>query len=361
MRWVGWICILVMMFLVAPVLGNAAEKVTAKGVAFYEPGQEALARERALEQAKRQALEQAIGVKIHSDSVVKNYQTVRDEIISHSQGYLKKVNILEEGTTSYGAFQVTIEAEIETTALAGDIDLFHRMFMLQKNPRIMTCLAPKLPDGLRPLALNARNTLNDLLLKNGFVVLAPDTLQSDHGVALIAELVLDKSSTTSTYQDVTMQVNEVQVSVQVKRAGDETVLATSSARKTLPGDNRLAALDKGVKHCVLTLWKDLRRKLTKVWHREVTSVRTLTVEINNVKDFKMATGLGDRFKAGLSSVRAVTLLTMKKNTALYSIKYAGYPETFAAELGLAYFKAQYADVSIVSIKDNAIVLTNKTQ
>ncbi len=359
MRCAGFITFLLIMLVASLVPVKAADKVIAKGVAFYEPGQEALAREKALEQAKRQALEQAVGVKIRSDSVVRNYQTVRDEIVSHSQGYLKHVTILQEGTTSYGAFEITIEAEVETTALAADIDLFHNMFMLQKNPRILTRLAPDLPASLRPQALNARNTLDDLLLKNGFVVLAPDTMTADHGAALIAELVLDQSSTTSEYQGVKLQVNEVLVSTLVKRAGDETLLATSSARRTLPGENRLVALDKGVKQCVLSMWKDLRKKLAEVWHREVNALRTLTVRVKDVGNYKTATGLVERIKAGLPSVRAVSMLEMKGGEALYSVNYAGYPETFVAELGLEYFKTQYANLAMISIRGNSIVLARK--
>lgn len=337
-----------------------ADIVISKGVSFYEPGQEVLAREKAIGQAKRSAIEQAVGVKVTSVSAVKKFQAVRDDIFSHSQGYLRHVRILKEESTPYGAYEVTLEAEVETDALASDIDRFRELFMLQKNPRIITRIAPDLPPQLIPQAVNAKNILIDLLDQNGFVVLVPSLNSTSVSAALIAEIALDQSSSSSEYQGVSLTVNEVLVSALVKRSGDDTLLATSSARTTLPGENRIATLDRGVKYCVQSLWKDLKKKMIAVWDRELNAQRNLTVQIHNVGDVAAARNLISIIKEGIPSVHSITMLRLEKQTAVYTVLYAGYPDSFVAEIGLHYFKSQYADLETLSINNNYIVLKKRT-
>ena len=51
--------------------------VTAKGVSFFEPGREVIAREKAIDEAKRAALEQAIGSAIESSTTVERSEERR--------------------------------------------------------------------------------------------------------------------------------------------------------------------------------------------------------------------------------------------------------------------------------------------
>ena len=52
---------LLFLALVVPAVVWSGEKVTVRGVSFFEEGREAIAREKALEEAKRAAIEQAVG------------------------------------------------------------------------------------------------------------------------------------------------------------------------------------------------------------------------------------------------------------------------------------------------------------
>jgi len=69
-----------------PVFLAAAETVTVKGMSFYEPGREAVAREKALDEAKRAAIELAVGTQIEARSLVEDFQVVKDQIFSRTTG-----------------------------------------------------------------------------------------------------------------------------------------------------------------------------------------------------------------------------------------------------------------------------------
>ena len=128
--------LLSLVLLIIPVVASAGEKVTARGVSFFEEGREAIAREKALDEAKRAAIEQAVGTRIESKTVVENFQVSRDQIFSHATGYLKNLEIVSEEKTELGTYEVEISAEVEIAALVNDLDRFKKILGWQKNPRI---------------------------------------------------------------------------------------------------------------------------------------------------------------------------------------------------------------------------------
>jgi len=77
----------------------------------------AKATDQAVQAALREAVSQAAGVFISSDTSIKNSVLVRDEITSHAKGYVKKYDITSK-STDRGVVKVTVKADV----LASDID-----------------------------------------------------------------------------------------------------------------------------------------------------------------------------------------------------------------------------------------------
>jgi len=154
-----WV-VLAVMALLAPGPASAAETVTVTGVSFYEPGREALARDKALEDAKRMAIEQALGVHVESRTVVENFEVTRDQVLSHASGYLRDMEILREGKTELGTYEVELRAAVEIGALVADMDRFRKILGWQKNPRVAVVLPPDLDPSYRSAARRAANRLS---------------------------------------------------------------------------------------------------------------------------------------------------------------------------------------------------------
>lgn len=91
--------------------GQQAWVVTAEGMADIAYGDTTLARQRAIEDAKRRAVEQSLGTLIAAETLVQNYQVVHDQILTKAGGYVKGYRIVDEFATG-GLYRVVIEAEV---------------------------------------------------------------------------------------------------------------------------------------------------------------------------------------------------------------------------------------------------------
>ncbi len=71
----------------------------------------------ALEDAYRDAVENAVGLYVDAEQEMKNYELVKDEILTQSNAYIEDYDIIEESTTSGGLVKITISAQVKKQAL----------------------------------------------------------------------------------------------------------------------------------------------------------------------------------------------------------------------------------------------------
>ena len=252
----------------------AEKSVTVKGISFFEPGREMIAREKALDQAKRAAIEKAIGTLVESEAAVENFQLIREQILTRSSGYLKNIQIVKEEKTDLGTYEVIIQADVEYSAITSDFDRFAKLLSWQKNPRCSIIIEPTVDKSYMSTALKAANLLTEKLKSSGLKVFK-HTETNEMRVGFLVGLILDLSTTQAEYQNMQIKLNEVSLSANIYQTGNDEILATSSAVKSLPGENRLKILDKGVTYCVDQIWKDLQKQLIRLWEKELYNERDI--------------------------------------------------------------------------------------
>jgi len=85
------------MFLVFVLSSNTAIKeVMVEGVSAIEGGRKDIARDHAIKDALRKAVEQAVGTLISSETVAENYEVLSDRIYSKAEGYVAEYKVLRE-------------------------------------------------------------------------------------------------------------------------------------------------------------------------------------------------------------------------------------------------------------------------
>ena len=156
---------------------------TAEGVGVIEAGNNALARDQAIRDALRIAVEQAVGTMVASETLVQNYEVLRDQIYAKTQGYIKTYTIIEEkeeGTL----FRVTVQAQVTQGNLQDDLMALGLLLARKNMPRIMLMVAEQnvgmqyyrfwwgLESGHADMTVT-ENTLLEQLSQNGFVVIDP--------------------------------------------------------------------------------------------------------------------------------------------------------------------------------------------
>jgi hypothetical protein len=121
-------------------LGQETKSVVAEGVAAIQGDARDIARDAAIEDAQKRAVEQAIGILIDSQTQVENYQLISDNILSQTKGYIKRYNVASE-TVDSGLLRVRINAEVALGQLTEDLTGIGILLARMHMPRTMIMIA----------------------------------------------------------------------------------------------------------------------------------------------------------------------------------------------------------------------------
>jgi hypothetical protein len=114
--------------------------VSAEGVAAIQGNARDIARDAALEDAQKRAVEQAIGILIDSQTQVENFQLISDRILSQTKGYITRYNITGESVDS-SLLRVRINAEVSLGKLTDDLSGIGILLGQMHKPRTMIMIA----------------------------------------------------------------------------------------------------------------------------------------------------------------------------------------------------------------------------
>ncbi len=118
------------------------QKVMAEGFEVIVGDNNMIARDKAIEQALRNAVEQVAGTVVSSETLVNNFQLVSDNIYSKAKGFVKKHTILSEGPAGDGTYKVSIEAYVAKKLLSDSLADIVGATMTQTNkPRTLFMIA----------------------------------------------------------------------------------------------------------------------------------------------------------------------------------------------------------------------------
>ena len=124
--------------------GAWAVPVEATGEAAIFSGNVSSARKQALINAQRNAVEQGVGLILDSKSVMANYQVIKDEVLTSSQGFVSKYTVLSEGRTpDNSAYRVKIKAEVSKNLLKDKLSALRILHKKMGNKRIMVVYQTK--------------------------------------------------------------------------------------------------------------------------------------------------------------------------------------------------------------------------
>ena len=139
-----------------------------EGSADYSPGTDkSLAREKAVRDALRNAVEQGVGVFLGSTTLVRNYRVSFDSIFTQSAGYVRNYKILKEWADN-GLYHVKILAEVGMGKLQGDLLAIETFKKLVEYPRIIVFGKEKVDNQLRPDSRLVQTAIESILAESGY-------------------------------------------------------------------------------------------------------------------------------------------------------------------------------------------------
>jgi len=117
------------------------ETVTVDGMAPLG-GSRTAARDSAISDALRKAVEQSVGVMLSSETLVENSALVRDGIYSKSQGYIKQYRIVKESAVG-NDYLVTVMASVGVSELKSDLGALGLLHLRAGMPRVLFMIAER--------------------------------------------------------------------------------------------------------------------------------------------------------------------------------------------------------------------------
>jgi len=94
-------------------------------------------KDHAVTNALQVAVEQVVGVTVASATDVANFQVIKDEIVTHSQGYVTGYNILKESRDADGGYTVLVDAQVNKGQIESHVQTLDILMKMAGHPRIL--------------------------------------------------------------------------------------------------------------------------------------------------------------------------------------------------------------------------------
>lgn len=137
------LCFVIIVALAKSVHGEQSlqsQVVKAEGMGAIVNNDKAIARDNAIEDALRKAVEQAVGTLVSSETMVENFQLLSDSIYTKTEGYIQKYKIISEALAE-NIYKVNIEATVALGNLKNDLAAVGLLMARKHKPRIMIMIA----------------------------------------------------------------------------------------------------------------------------------------------------------------------------------------------------------------------------
>lgn len=267
----------------------------------------AQARDDALNDAQRNAVEQVLGTILSSETLVENFVLVQDKILTRVHGYVKKYTVLSE---KYSAEECTIviRAEVEEMALADDIAALAGLL-----PRMNY---PTLAISIKEQSLNAqssqvdvdlsaaRQALMQVLQSKGFNLVDLDALQNERNrqaglmaaygdskqqaqeaashqaQLLITGTAIVQDNGASPYNE-RLHAYGATITANIHESVTGRILASANAQATVPQYSFALGSQKALSQAATDLAEQLSDQVVKVWLDSCYNEHKVTVVIEN--------------------------------------------------------------------------------
>jgi len=370
--------------LILPAHAQKATKVVlSKGVAGIFSNDIGLARDQAIDDALRKAVEQTLGTFVQSSTLVENNMLVDDNILSWSNGYVRNHSVVREGKVDAQTYEVTIQAEVEMANLRNDWEGLQNLLNKMGNPRVMFMIDEQnigeSRDRYHYLSVDMNITENTLLnkfIENGFECVDPATvrqnLQQDQAIAVLqgntkmaaaiakklgAEVVVTGKTIAKVATGFNlggMKSCQANITARVIKADIATIIATGTAHAAYPHIDEVTGGTEAIKKATNKLSTELINKITQKWKDEFYKSTTVKLVVHGVKSFTQVNDFKNTVKYLIRGVKEIYNRNIAGTMAELDVKLTGNANQLARELEKK--DLDKFDVKIIGLTMNKVTL-----
>jgi hypothetical protein len=340
-----------------------AEMITADGVAAIT-GNVTIAREKAIDDALRRAVEQAVGTLISSDTMTNNFQVVHDKILAQTSGYVKSYQIVKEEQVGQ-EFRVTVMADVGRENLQRSLEALGLLHELKEKPKVMVIIEEKVGGLFGTTAWEnvgqAESTIMERLVAAGFSVVDPATVRAniprDKALRLLegdpkaaaaaglqygAQIVITGRSFSKNAGGRLLgtQMQSIQATLQARvvRADDGRVISSRSEQGAKAHIDEMQGGALAIKEASEKLSDTVINDILSSWKKEVYGrSQQITLIISGLVSYRHLSAVKTFLEKDLQGVKAVHQRNFTQGTAELQLDYAGKSGLIADELATKQF------------------------
>ncbi len=342
----------------------------ATGEAAILGGDKPAAREKALQDALRNAVQMAVGTQVTSTTEVEGFRTRLDQVLTRSAGYVRKYTLLDEHQDN-DVVQVKISAEVSLGALDKDLEAMGLLLQRKGMPRTMVLIAEQdigmaAPRGAwmgegkgEPISVDLRlaeNVVLDELRKSGFAQLIdPEIAESKTatvgGVATTLSAAQARKIGQLTHAEVIVIGQVVAVSrgpmgelgpewkscaatLTARAVNTDTgdILATAEASQPAAALDELSCGKDAIKKASKLFTGEMVKKIAERWSGDVSGGGAVHLTLRGVDSLATVAEIERGLSDSIRGVKSVQSRGYNDGVAELDVTLVGSTEQFAQEL-----------------------------
>lgn len=347
-----------------------AGSVTSRGQAAIVNNDKAMARDKAIEDALRRAVEQVVGTMVTSESKTKDFQLLEDNIYTHSKGYVESYKIVSEKVED-NVYIVDIQAEVSTGKIEGKLKAIGIALSRKGKPRVMFLISEQnvgqetpsywwgTTASISDIGI-VENTMINIFQKNGFTVIDRQAVSGKIKVKdayRVASLSSDAAKSIANQTDAQIVIfgqaiakslgnqpigtspdspkyptASANMSVRALNTDNGEILATATGEHVYPHPSEIAAGNNALKMAAEKVSNQLIDGIMEKWNQELSGGQMVSVDITGIDDPSFLSEFKNFLTQQIRGVQGVQIRKFKKPDASLDIDYKGKGQDLGLEL-----------------------------
>ena len=340
---------------------NAATTVRAVGTGAIVNDNTSAARDRAINDALRKAVEQSLGTYIDSQTKVENFMLVEDRILSWSKGYVSNYEIVSDEKESPEMYTVTVDANVDVANLQNDVQAVQDLINNMGNPRVMFMIDEQnvgfVADQYHYFSVNmtaAETAMMNRFLEKGFDVVDPgisrQAKERDQIVAAIsgdnkaaaliaarldAEVVITGKAIAKVAQGINlggMKSCQANLTARVIDSDIGTLVATGSKHAAQVHIDEVTGGTKAIEKAAAALADELANKILEKWRSKFYNSTVVKMVVTGIGTYRESVDFKNALQYYARGIKLVYERNIIAGAAEFDIEITGSAQQLAREL-----------------------------
>jgi hypothetical protein len=347
------------------------QTVVSEGVAIILNEDIAKARDEALKDARKKAVEEGIGVYIQAETLIKNLQLVEDRILSRAQGYIKNEKILLERQEGK-LYRIKIQADVVLKEVEKDLQALGILQRRMKKPRVMIIVTAKARKDQGPLK-SAETTMIKEFLSKEFKVVDQAQVEKIRSTDYLKQILKGNKKTAKLIASKTgadiLVITQGSIGRPMKVEGGliscrcfldarvinadtgEIIVAETASGSGIDIAGKIAS-QKAQEKTAKTLAAKLTNRIIYVWGKFTSGLRPVQLQVENIKDYELLSKFENFLKRRIRCVDGLYRRSFFKGIAFFDLDISGDIDSLVYELTGKDFKN--FKVKVLNISSNRL-------